>query len=292
VSLAQSSVPVTTNVLGELVLTNAFGDLNDDGAVNVLDVIRLNNHLSGAQPLSLLLVPRADLNQDGKVTETDRAILVDMILRLRVRADDDFDNDDLSNADEIRLGLNPFNPDMDGDGWPDGVEVADGTDPRNPNSHPSLTIIASPPVTVELPSAQATASGLSGLVLARPPIQIELVGTEAAAGAQGIVLARPPVQLELPGVEAAAGAGLVLAEPPVQIELVGAESGAGAQGTTLAQPPIQIELMGLEAGAAAQGPVLAQPPLQIELPGAEGFGLGGLPLFLAEPPIQINILLP
>ncbi|MEN9744019.1 MAG: hypothetical protein RLZZ65_1824, partial [Bacteroidota bacterium] len=46
----------------------------------------------------------------------------------------DCDNDGLTNAEELALGTDPFNPDSDGDGVLDGTEVADGTNPANPCS--------------------------------------------------------------------------------------------------------------------------------------------------------------
>jgi gliding motility-associated-like protein len=46
----------------------------------------------------------------------------------------DCDNDGLTNAEEIALGSDPFDPDTDGDGVLDGTEVADGTNPLNPCS--------------------------------------------------------------------------------------------------------------------------------------------------------------
>jgi|GEM_PF-5448471 len=45
-------------------------------------------------------------------------------------ADDDDDNDGLSDIDEARLGTDPLNPDTDKDGMPDGQEVSQGTNPR------------------------------------------------------------------------------------------------------------------------------------------------------------------
>jgi len=43
----------------------------------------------------------------------------------------DFDHDDLKNADELALGTDPFDPDSDGDGDPDGHEAANGGDPTD-----------------------------------------------------------------------------------------------------------------------------------------------------------------
>jgi YD repeat-containing protein len=51
----------------------------------------------------------------------------------------DEDLDGLSNAQEVALGTDPFNPDTDGDGYIDGVEAEVGSDPRNPLSTP-LTV--------------------------------------------------------------------------------------------------------------------------------------------------------
>jgi len=48
----------------------------------------------------------------------------------------DSDGDGLSDAQEVMLGTDPFNPDTDGDGFSDGVEVASGSDPLNPACTP------------------------------------------------------------------------------------------------------------------------------------------------------------
>jgi hypothetical protein len=37
---------------------------------------------------------------------------------------------------EVSFGTDPLNPDTDGDGYPDGIEVANEKDPTNPDSHP------------------------------------------------------------------------------------------------------------------------------------------------------------
>ena len=47
----------------------------------------------------------------------------------------DCDNDGLTNQQEKELGTDPLNADTDGDGVPDGIEVAEGTDLLDPNSY-------------------------------------------------------------------------------------------------------------------------------------------------------------
>ena len=42
---------------------------------------------------------------------------------------DDFDDDGVTNADELANGISPINPDSDGDGYNDGQEIAAGTSP-------------------------------------------------------------------------------------------------------------------------------------------------------------------
>ena len=56
-----------------------------------------------------------------------------------VNTDSDFDG--LTDAEELKLGTDPHNPDTDGDGLPDGYEVnVSHTDPKNAHSKdPILT---------------------------------------------------------------------------------------------------------------------------------------------------------
>ncbi len=49
----------------------------------------------------------------------------------------DLDNDGLTNLQESQHDTNPNNPDSDGDDFNDGIEVAQGTDPNDPNSFPA-----------------------------------------------------------------------------------------------------------------------------------------------------------
>lgn len=50
---------------------------------------------------------------------------------------DDYDNDGLTNGDELNRGTNPASVDTDIDGWEDGYEVTEGTDPLNSSSYPT-----------------------------------------------------------------------------------------------------------------------------------------------------------
>lgn len=50
----------------------------------------------------------------------------------------DYDCDDLDNDDEIGRGTDPENPDSDGDGFCDGIEVHSGTDPLGFQSRPVI----------------------------------------------------------------------------------------------------------------------------------------------------------
>ena len=58
----------------------------------------------------------------------------------RPMIDDDADQDGLPNDLETHVyGTNPYNPDTDGDGYPDGFEVQYGSSPTDPNSIPDVT---------------------------------------------------------------------------------------------------------------------------------------------------------
>jgi hypothetical protein len=52
----------------------------------------------------------------------------------------DFDQDGVSNADELTNGTDPLNPDSDGDQVPDGIEIAAGTDPTSALDQDSDTL--------------------------------------------------------------------------------------------------------------------------------------------------------
>lgn len=53
----------------------------------------------------------------------------------------DADSDGVPDSWEIRLGLDLLNPDSDGDGYQDGVEINDGHDPRSATTDPIEKLI-------------------------------------------------------------------------------------------------------------------------------------------------------
>ncbi len=134
--------------------------------------------------------------------------------------DDDVDGDDASNADELRIGLNPLVADTDGDGWVDGVELADGTSATNPSSRPPMTFLARPAVEVLRQSAEMLGTAGAATALARPAVEVlrpspEMDGSAGAA----TFLARPPVEIlrPTPDMDGSAGPATFFARPPVEI---------------------------------------------------------------------------
>jgi methionine-rich copper-binding protein CopC len=72
---------------------------------------------------------------NGQTTHIPRALLADLPLP-------DADSDELSDLAEEILGTNPHNPDTDGDGVPDGVEVRGGSSPVGDNPLPQGLVAA------------------------------------------------------------------------------------------------------------------------------------------------------
>ncbi len=164
--------------------------------------------------------------------------------------DRDYDNDDLSNSNEVFRATSITNGDTDGDGWADGVEVADtsaitplGKDPRNPLSHPDWSIVAAPSVDVLRPGTDEAPSLGNSLIVARPLIEILRPGQDEALSAAniGIVIAKPPIEILRPDVDETQGlaVGSILARPPVEVRLPSTNE-LSATGTIVAVPPIHV----------------------------------------------------
>jgi hypothetical protein len=214
-----ASPVVTTNSAGSLLLTNNFGDLNDDGQVDVRDIVLLTHHLNGTRLLSTQMLARAEVNLDGAVSDTDRRILAEMIAGRNTGPNDDFDNDELANAEEIRRGTNPFDPDTDHDGWLDGWEVTEGTDPLNPLSRIPMTIVTRASVRVIFPKADTSSAESGGVTIARPPIQVVFPAFRESEQVGAVTVAHPSVRVILPPVQDSNTntLGPVVAHPPISI---------------------------------------------------------------------------
>ena len=157
--------------------------------------------------------------------------------------DGDADNDDLSNLQEMQHGTNPLIADTDGDGWPDGVEVADGKDPLDPKSkpmyvsvaHPSTTVtspsldqlgltgnaitVASPPLLVSFPDFESLGSAGAPVLVALPPLLVTAQGPDETGTNNSLFLASPPSRVTFPSLDQLGGTGaLFLAKPPSIIQ--------------------------------------------------------------------------
>jgi hypothetical protein len=137
-------------------------------------------------------------------------------------ADGDFDADDFSNAEEVLLGTNPLMADSDGDGWIDGIEVADGRNPLDPLSFPEAITIARPEVRVDFISADESLEAQPQITIARPPLRVEIISADENLEAQPqITIATPPLRVDLltGGDDLNLFPGIIIAAPPVKIEL-------------------------------------------------------------------------
>ena len=79
---------------------------------------------------------------DAVLKVEEKVVLTNKIIseRTKEQANKDSDKDGISDYDEITLfKTNPFNADTDGDGYPDGVEILNGTDPNNAKQEALVT---------------------------------------------------------------------------------------------------------------------------------------------------------
>jgi len=88
-------------------------------------------------------------------------------------ADDDSDNDNLSDGEEVVNGndgyiTDPNKADTDEDGYSDGLEATFGTNPNDPNSYPPPPTTDTPPpetITIIPPNKTITITVESGLII-------------------------------------------------------------------------------------------------------------------------------
>ena len=230
--------PFFVKVLDGTAAFRLWGDVLGSGQLNVLDVLGIGKHISGATPLTGTAKGLADVNQDGAVNVTDQNLVKDAILgRVNLGSVNEaavrMDDGTLANWRVWQFGLSPTNADTDGDGVSDATELRDGTDPLDPRSlvpygwysaTPPLTVfastfdtvnaavfVASPPVTV-FASTLDTAN--AAVFVASPPVTV-FVSTFDAANA-AVFVASPPVNVFTSTFDTA-NAGVFAASPPVTV---------------------------------------------------------------------------
>lgn len=133
-------------------------------------------------------------------------------------ADADDDDDGLPATEEVPRGLNPFYADTDGDGWTDGVEVADGTDPLRPDLTPRSSVMGLPLVELLIPETEA-ASGTRGITIGQPPIEIGFFDPDQSDPSTGTTIGRPNLEIHLPVLDEIDGfrTGITLGVPPISL---------------------------------------------------------------------------
>lgn len=109
---------------------NLYVDGNAVATVSAPEPVRLANSLN---PIRFGRIFSAYQGGFDDLKFFDRALAPDEITTLYDDLDDP-DQDLLTNVDEWRNQTDPFNPDTDGDGVPDGQEVQEGTNPHSQDS--------------------------------------------------------------------------------------------------------------------------------------------------------------
>jgi hypothetical protein len=179
--------------------------------------------------------------------------------------DDDDDDDGLVNANEFTRGTNPSLADTDGDSWTDGVEVADGTDPLNPNSTPRTWFLGRPQLNVALPSLDEIGTTGTGLTLGGPPVEAVFPLIDEVDRAPGITFGRPALNVVFPAVdEIDATSGITMGRPPVELVFPGLDEVDSSSGVTIGRPPLGVAFPALdEIDSILTGITLGRPPVSI-----------------------------
>ena len=146
---------------------------------SVLDLLKIGKHIQGAATLTGVSLGLADVNQDGVIDGTDQNLVKNDILGRAPLAQvnqwvvGDDANSGMPNWRKWQYGLFQNTPDSDGDGVPDVIELANGTDPLDPTSLiPYGTYAASPTITLfNLTPNPADA----GVFVASPPVTITIL---------------------------------------------------------------------------------------------------------------------
>ncbi|MEE1126576.1 MAG: dockerin type I repeat-containing protein [Acutalibacteraceae bacterium] len=75
-------ITLSSSICATAVETNKLGDANNDGSVNLIDVIRIQSYVVGSYTGDKNFVSRADVNGDKKVNVVDSIHIMRYIVNL------------------------------------------------------------------------------------------------------------------------------------------------------------------------------------------------------------------
>jgi len=283
----------------------AGGVITYNDAVNVATLTFPTNLAPGAYGLRVQS-PVADLA--GNVIATP------FVSRFWITGGVDTDQDGIPDDIEVLLGLNPLNPDTNGNGIWDGDEDADGDGLRNSweilwGYNPTLADSNSTgtPDGQRDPDADGLANHQEQTV-GTNPFQADTDGdgwpdeTELTAGSNPIqpasrpkllFVSQPPLTFKLAQAIEPVGlpANIIVARPPVQLVLPQSVEPVGLfPNVVVARPPVQLKLQqSVEPVGLPANIIVAQPPVQLRLP--QSVEPAGLPpnIIVARPPVQLHV---
>jgi len=211
--------PCFVKVLGGTPTIRLWGDAIGSNQLNVLDLLAVGKHVSGAMPLHGAAAGLADVNLDGVVNLIDQNLVKDAILgraNLGTVNEAVVSSDDgvLPNWRVWQFGLSPSNADTDGDGVDDATELRDRTDPLNPCSLvPYGWYSAAPPLTVFTSTFDPANAAV---FVASPPVTVFTSSFDPANAA--VFVASPPVTVFASTFDPA-NVAVFVATPPVAVRL-------------------------------------------------------------------------
>jgi hypothetical protein len=207
----------------------------------------------------------------------------------RVFSQADRDNDGVPDELESVLGLEPDNPDTDGDGVPDGMEDFDRdglanaaevvleTDPRNPDSDGDNI-----PDGSEDRDGDALTDGTE-VLLGTNPLAIDSDGDGWNDEAEITGLGDP--------LNPAVRPRLVLgAAPRLSLGLAHLARGGLSLSPTVGTPKVTVGVPHLEPGSSSRASSVAQPPLSIGLPAWALDANTNRAVAIGRPPVSVGLL--
>jgi len=230
----------------------------------------------------------------------------------------DRDRDGVPDLLEASLGLDPDNPDTDGDGISDGLEDYDNdtlsnaaevlleTDPRVADSDGNGITDANEDRDNDGLSNRAEILAGTSPILADSDgdgwnDEAEVAGRgdplDRATGPWFLGFARPPVAAVVYSFGASSGTitlGPVMADPPVGVvvQSISVSSGDIALGPVVADPPVGVVVQSIStaSGDVVLGPVVADPPVGVVVQSiATETGSVVLGPVVADPPVSVTV---